>query len=208
MRGRLLVAALLAAALSFALPPSARAVDLPPSFAVDDAAPGAGFVLPTQIAFLPDGRFFVAEKRGRVYEVRGGIKQPTPIWSGENEVLNNGDRGLIGLAVDPNYFVNHYLYLVYTVEPDSSGKDTAGPAFSRLTRYQVNFTDSAAVIPSSRTILMGVDWPHGPISASSSHTIGALHFGRDGSLLVASGDGAEFNSVDLGGQEPGGFGAG
>ncbi len=188
--------------------PSAAVPVVPANFAVEDAAPGAGLTVPTAIAFLPDGRFFVTEKRGRVYEVRNGVRQANPTVSIENEVLNANDRGLLGIAVDPNYYVNHYLYLLYTVDPDSNGTETNNDAFARLTRYQVNFTDSASVIASSRAILFGHTWTSGPVSASPSHTIGALRWGRDGSLLVASGDGAQFNSVDSGGQDAGAFGAG
>jgi len=184
-----------------ALPASRVAADpvVPPSFAVDDAAPGANFVVPTGMAFLPDGRFFVAEKRGEVWEVRGGVKQPTPIWNGQTEVLDQHDRGLLGIAVDPHYFQNHFLYLMYTVDPDSDGNDLNDDAFGRITRYTVNFTDSTSVIASSRTILLGYNWPNGPVSASPSHTIGALRWGRDGSLLASMGDGAQYDFADGGG---------
>ena len=73
---------------------------------------------------MPDGRLLVAEKRGRVYVVDHGTKLPTPMWQRENEVLNNGDRGLLDVAVDPYFFVNHYVYFLYTVDPDSNGTDT------------------------------------------------------------------------------------
>src|SRR5262245_49971786 len=111
---RLLIIVGLSSAL---LAPSARAVpSVPANFAVEDAAPGASFVVPTAMAFLPDGRFFVAEKRGRVYEVRNGIKQPNPTLEIEASVLDVNDRGLLGLAVDPSYFANHFLYVFYTVD--------------------------------------------------------------------------------------------
>ena len=181
---------------------------VPPSFAVDDAAPGAVFLVPTAMAFLPDGRFLVAEKRGRVYEVRDGIRQPNPLWAHENEVLDEHDRGLLGLAVDPNYFANHYIYLFYCVDPDSDGNDLNDDAFTRLTRYQVGFADSSVVDSSTRTILLGVDWPHAPISASPSHLGGCLRWGTDGSLLVSVGDGAQFDLADVGGNDPGEFGPG
>ena len=49
---------------------------------VESAVPGASFGNPTAIAFLPDGRMLVAEKRGRVYAVANGVKHPAPLWSG------------------------------------------------------------------------------------------------------------------------------
>src|SRR6185503_3155785 len=131
------------AATAGADPPS-----LPPGFVWENAVTGSSFDTPTALAFLPDGRFFVAEKRGRVYLVTNGVQAATPHWSRELEVLNADDRGLLGLAVDPNYYVNHYVYLMYTVDPDSNGTDTDIGAFGRLTRYQVGFTDSTTFLAS------------------------------------------------------------
>jgi len=208
MRGRRFALLALALLGSATLPAISRAVTFPTNFAVDDAVPGAGFNVPTSIAFLPDGRFFVAEKAGRVFEVRNGVKQSNPLWDGQNEVLNVNDRGLLCVAVDPHYFVNHFIYLLYTVDPDSNGDDSNDDAFARLTRYTVNFTDSSSVVASSRTILLGYNWPNGPLSASPSHTIGAMRWGADGSLMVSVGDGAQFDSADKGGQDAGAFGTG
>jgi glucose/arabinose dehydrogenase len=193
-------------ALGAAWPSVARAqVSVPSGFAVEDATPGSTFDTPTGIAFLPDGRFFVAEKRGRVYLVTGGVRAPSPHWNGEREVLNADDRGLLDLAVDPKYFLNHYVYLLYTVDPDSNGMDDNGPAFGRLVRYRVGFTDSSTFEPSSRTVLMGSTWSNGPLSGSPSHTIGSLRWGEDGTLLVSEGDGASFTDTDAGGLHPGLF---
>ena len=150
--------------------PATAAPSGPANFSIDDAVPGAGFVVPTGIAFLPDGRLLVCEKRGRVYEVRKGVRRAAPLWSAENEVLDIGDRGLLGVAVDPNYFANHFIYLLYTVDPDSNGIDDNDDAFGRLTRYQVNFTDSNAVIASSRTILMGAHLARRAGVGVDSHT--------------------------------------
>ena len=181
---------------------------LPPGFSVDDAAPGAIFEVPTAIAFLPDGRLLVAEKRGRVYEVRGGIRQPNPLIAIENEVLDQHDRGLLGLAVDPHYFANHYIYLYYTVDPDSDGSDLNEYAFNRLARYQVSFADSSIVDTTTRAVLLGLDWPSAPVSASDSHTGGGLRWGNDGSLLLSIGEGANYQDPDAGGNDPGEFGPG
>jgi glucose/arabinose dehydrogenase len=188
--------------------PARCAPILPAGFAVDDAAPGAAFEVPTAIAFLPDGRFLVAEKRGRVYEVRDGIRQPNPLIAIESEVLSQNDRGLLGLAVDPHYFSNHYIYLYYTVDPDSDGVDLNTYAFNRLTRYRVGFTDSSSVDMTTRAVLLGPDWPNAPVSASDSHTGGGLRWGNDGSLLLSIGEGARYVYADPGGNDPGEFGPG
>ncbi len=197
-----------AIALAALLPRAAAAVvTLPTGFTVEDAVPGAGFLVPTSIAFLPDGRMLVAEKRGRVYLVENGVKRTTPVWARENEVLDSDDRGLLCVAADPHYFVNHFIYLLYTVDPDSNGVETNSDGFGRLTRYRMSVADSNVVDASTRTILMGVDWRHGALIASPSHSIGALRWGSDGSLLVSVGDGAQFNGMDDGGQDAAAFGA-
>jgi glucose/arabinose dehydrogenase len=183
------------------------ALTLPTNFVRDDVVPGVTFDTPTGIAFMPDGRMLVAEKRGRVWLVKNGIRHPTPLWSSENEVLNANDRGLLGVAVDPNYTANRYVYFLYTVDPDSNGTDDNNDAFGRLARYQVSAADSNVLAAGSRTILLGVDWRHGPASGSPSHTIGSLRFGTDGSLLVSAGEGAQFSMTDAGGNDAGLFGA-
>src|SRR5262245_53273233 len=82
----------------------------PPDFSIATLSPQLRFSLPTCLAFLPDGRLLVGEKAGRVYMVTNGVKSAAPLWDPQIEVLNSGDCGLVGIAVDPNYFVNHFVY--------------------------------------------------------------------------------------------------
>jgi glucose/arabinose dehydrogenase len=184
------------------LAPGVATSGVPPGFSIESAAPGAPFDTPTGIAFLPGGRLLVAEKRGRVIAVENGVKRPTPMWSGESEVLNSGDRGLLDVAVDPGYVTNHYIYLLYAVDPNGDGNDDDGVAFGRLTRYRVSFSDSNVVDPASRTVLLGATWAQGPLVGAPTHTIGSMRFGEDGSLLVSVGDGASYSDVDAGGLYP------
>jgi glucose/arabinose dehydrogenase/PKD repeat protein len=186
----------------------ARAITLPANFISENATPGTSFDTPTGIAFLPDGRMLVCEKKGRLLLVTNGVVQGTPVWSSLNEVLDQNDRGLLDVAVDPQFATNHRIYLLYTVEPDSNGVDTDNDAFGRLTRYELTTGNPMQTIASSRAILMGVDWPRGPLSASPSHTIGRLQFASDGSLLVSIGDGASYTLTDDGGNDAPAFGAG
>jgi glucose/arabinose dehydrogenase/chitodextrinase len=186
----------------------ALAVSVPPNFVVENIAPGATFTVPTGIAYMPGGRLLVCEKRGRVYFITNGVKSAQPLWSREMEVLDETDRGLLDCAVDPNYVTNHYVYFLYTCDPDSNNNDTNNNGFGRLTRYQVSFSDSTQLVAGSRTVLMGIDWPNGPVSDSPSHSIGCLRWGRDGSLLVSIGDGADYDHVDAGGLDATAYGPG
>jgi glucose/arabinose dehydrogenase len=190
-------------------PPPAHAVTtLPPDFVLENVVTSGTFSAPIALTWLPDGRMLVGEKRGRIWAVKNGVKNATPMWVGDAEVLNSFDRGFLDVAVDPNYAQNRYVYLLYTVDPDTNNIDGNDDGFGRLTRYQVSATDSNVLDPSTRTILMGVDWTSGPLIASPSHTIGSLRWGRDGSLLVSTGDGAQFSQVDAGGLDSAAFGAG
>ncbi len=185
------------------------APSVPSLFVVDDVTPGAVWDTPVGITFLPGGRMLVAEKRGRVYTVTNGVRSVSPLWQAEAQVLDNGDRGLLGIAVDPAYGTpgNRWLYLLYTVDPDSNNVDTDSDAYGRLIRIQVLPGDST-VDYNSRQVLFGADWPRGPVSGGDSHTIGSLRFAADSTLIVSVGDGAQYNSMDQGGQDPGAFGAG
>ncbi|MEO5617015.1 MAG: PQQ-dependent sugar dehydrogenase [Candidatus Eisenbacteria bacterium] len=185
---------------------SGSAPFVPADFVVEDITPGANFVVPTCIAPLPDGRILVGEKRGRVWAVKNGVRHPTPLWQSDAEVLDSYDRGLMGMAVDPNYLVNHLVYFLYTVDPDSDDVEDEIEAWGRLTRYQVSFADSNVVAPASRTILFGSQWSNGPLIASGSHTVGCARFGTDGSLLISIGDGSDFTvGPDMGGLQPNAF---
>jgi len=207
MRSRSLVRA--AGCLALLWAGAARAVTVPANFVVENAVPGTTFNAPTGMAFLPDGRLLVAEKQGVVWMVENGVTRAVPVWSSTNEVLNNYDRGLLDVAVDPNYEQNHYVYFLYTVDPDSDGVDTNIYAWGRLTRYQMNASgDTDVVNPASRTILMGSGWRDSPVTLYLSHTIGSLRWGRDGSLFVSEGEGANFDLPDPGGLQPDAFGPG
>lgn len=188
---------------------AAAAVQLPSQFVADNVVTSGGPLdTPVAIAFFPSGRFLVAEKDGVVWSVKNGVRSASPLINLSTEVLGGGDRGLLGIAVDPQYATNRYVYLLYTVDPDSNGIDTNDDGFGRLTRYQVSAVDSNVVDPASRAILMGVSWRKGPTTGSGSHTVGALRWGRDGSLLVSAGEGAQFEFLDAGGNDAQMFGAG
>ena len=126
----------------------AAAITVTPPFVAENAVPGVTFTNPTGIVFVPGGRMLVIEKRGQVFVVNAnGTRVATPMWSRMNEVLDHGDRGLLGIAVDPNYASNQFVYLLYTVDPDSNGTDNNDDAFARLMRYRVSAADSNTAGP-------------------------------------------------------------
>jgi len=58
-----------------------------------------------------------------------GARLSTPFVDLSRKVLYNGDRGLLGLTADPNFEVDHYVYLLFTVDPDSATTDVTKPAY-------------------------------------------------------------------------------
>src|SRR4051812_26575708 len=77
----------------------------------------SGLVNPTAIRFAPDGRVFVAEKRGTI-QMYDSVADTTPTQVADlrTEVHNFWDRGLLGLAIDPGFPTRPYLYALYTFD--------------------------------------------------------------------------------------------
>src|SRR5512132_3992736 len=67
---------------------------------------------PTAMAFAPDGRLFVCEQTGALRVIRNGALLSTPFLT--VTVDSNGERGLLGIAFDPAFETNHFLYVYYT----------------------------------------------------------------------------------------------
>lgn len=199
-------AALIVATLACVAVTPAHAVDLPFGFRLETLP--WSFNVPTDLAFLPDGRLLVSEKGGTVWVVTDTTQDV--LWDGNLEVLDTDDRGLLAIAVDPNYATNRYVYFLYSVDPDSNGVefDNYDDTFGRLTRYQVKAGDPRSVDPASRTVLIGFDWPHGFPDGSGKHVASRLLFAPDGSLLVGAGEGAHDDALDAGGRDPNLFLAG
>ena len=160
------------------------------------------------LAVAPDGRLFVIEKRGRVYIIQDDWRLASPFIDLGLEVLDNGDRGLLGIALDPNFATTPWVYLLYSVDPDGDGVDTDVPTFGRLTRYRASAGDPNVADLGSRQVLIGATWPAGIPCLHNTHGTGSLRFGEDGTLLVSTGDGAFVSPPDAGGRHPTAFGPG
>ena len=192
----------------------------PPALGEASAAVPAGFVEsvvfsgltnPTAVRFAPNGKIFVAEKSGLI-KVFDGVSDTTPTTFADlrTKVHNFWDRGLLGLAVDPNFPTAPYVYVLYThdaaiggtaprwgtVGGTSDGCSTPpGPTddgcvvSGRLSRLEAN----GDVMTGAEQVLIE-DW----CQQYPSHSVGSLVFGADGALYVSGGDGASFNVVDYG----------
>jgi YVTN family beta-propeller protein len=146
----------------------------------------ADAAFPVALAFAPDGTLFYNELHtGKIRVVQNGTLLPDAFY--QFKVSGQPETGLIGLAVDPNFARNHYLYVFYTSVPD--GQDNGGPngpnEVVRLTDVANQGTDLTPILR---------DLPSGPI-----HNSGQLRFGPDGMLYVSLGDNDQgSNAQDLG----------
>ena len=199
---RIIIGTLFATAL-FAVPILASAQIVEPGFQSEVVTDGLS--LATTLAFTDDGRIFIAEKGGTIKVVKNGVLLATPLVT-LTDVNSFGDRGLIGMAIDPNFAQNGYLYVSYTYE-NSPGSNVAGAKTGRVVRLTVA-GDTAS--ESSKLVLVGsvggtallpscADYATTSDcipSDSNSHSVGGLRFGPDGKLYATFGDGADFITED------------
>jgi len=69
---------------------------------------------PTALAFTPDGRMLVTTQPGQLRVYKDGKLLQTPALNLGSQMCSNSERGLLGVAVDPDFATNHYVYLYYT----------------------------------------------------------------------------------------------
>ncbi|MDX6626005.1 MAG: hypothetical protein QOE56_994 [Solirubrobacterales bacterium] len=203
--------------------PAAQASQLPPGFR--DQIVFSGLKEPTVIRFAPGGPIYVAEKTGIIVAYEGlGDTTPTTFADLRTEVNDSFDRGILGLAVDPNFPASPYLYALYTYDhvlgappgevpkwgkagqsgdgceakPAGTGVD-ACPVSGRLVRLTADATGGYEKALNGgdgkpEEKVLVEDW----CTQFSSHSVGALQFGPEGALYASAGEGADANNVDYG----------
>src|SRR5262249_37120181 len=156
-------------------------------------------------------RVFVAEKSGliKVFPALGSTTY-TVFADLRTNVHNYWDRGLLGLALHPNFPATPYVYVLYTLDaapggtpprwgqPGATSDDCPPPPGPRAAGCVVGgrlsrLTASGNVMSGQEQVLIE-DW----CQQYPSHSIGSLAFGADGALYVSAGDGASFNFTDYG----------
>jgi glucose/arabinose dehydrogenase len=133
----------------------------------------SGLSNPTAMEIAPDGRIFVCLQGGGLRVIKNGALLPTPFLT--LNVDPAGERGLLGIAFDPNFATNNFLYLYYTVPIE--------PRHNRVSRFTAN---GDVVVPGSETIILELE----NLTSATNHNGGAIHFGPDGKLYVAVGENA------------------
>ena len=128
----------------------------------------------TSMAFAPDGRLFVTIQDGDVRVVKNDQLLAAPFMTLPVDAVS--ERGVLGLTFDPDFSTNQFVYVYYTV-PDTG----TGTVRNRLSR----FTALGDVVRAGSERILNTF----PTLTAGNHNGGAIHFGEDGKLYVAIGDG-------------------
>src|ERR1043166_671773 len=141
-----------------------------------------GLSAPTAMAVHPDGRIFVCQQGGALRVIRNGVLLATPFVTVTTD--SNGERGLLGIAFDPNYAANHYVYVYYTA--------TTPATHNRISCFTADITKNEdTAVPGSEFVLMDLD----DLSSATNHNGGVIHFGTDGKLYVGVGENANSSNA-------------
>jgi len=128
--------------------------------------------IPWEIAFAPDGKIFFTERPGKLRVIEEGKLNPEPVISID---VSRGEGGLLGLALDPNFKENHYLYLHFTYSEFLS-------TFNKVVR----FTEKDSQLSDEMVLIDQI--PGGPF-----HDGGRIKFGPDDKLYITTGDSGNAN---------------
>ena len=148
-------------------PAEEPAVD-PERFEVNALA--TGLTQPMELSIAPDGTVYFIELAGKLKSFDPVTRAVTLV--GELTVTTAQENGLIGLALDPNFTENHWIYFQY------SPPDFPGQHISRFT-----IVDGKLDLASEKVLLKYEEQ-----RKECCHHAGSLHFGPRGELFIASGD--------------------
>ncbi|MCZ3387819.1 MAG: PQQ-dependent sugar dehydrogenase [Actinomycetia bacterium] len=138
---------------------------------------------PTDLAFTPDGRALITTQTGQLRVLRRDGLVPSPALDLSGRICDDNERGLLGVAVDPDFGANQWIYLFWTFDKFSSCRVAPGPTpVNRVTRFRLGARDHVAS-GSARVIVDNIPSP------TANHNAGDLAFGADGMLYITTGDG-------------------
>jgi glucose/arabinose dehydrogenase len=164
------------------------ATTVPPDFLQETVA--SGLTVPVDMSFLPDGRMLVAEHSGLIKLI--GPAGTTTFLDIRSRVNNYGERGLLGIAVDPLFQQNHFVYTYYVHEHDAA--NPTGPKTARLSQF---LTVGDTADPTSETVLLGSVSGDSCANVSADcipsdfrdHHGGTIRFAANGTIFLSTGDG-------------------
>lgn len=137
-----------------------------------------GLSSPTAMAFAPDNRLFVCLQGGQLRVIKNNVLLPDPFLTVSTD--SSGERGLLGIAFDPAFPTNNYVYVYYTI--------SVSPKQNRVSRFTA---DGDLAVANSEVVVLELD----NLSGATNHNGGAMHFGQDGKLYVAVGENANASNA-------------
>jgi glucose/arabinose dehydrogenase len=153
---------------------------LPPNFVDQQVAIVGG---PTALAFTPDGRLLITTQGGTLRVYQNGALVGTPALTFPSaQICSDFERGLLGVAVDPDFANNNYIYLFYTFRNGAGTCSGSTTPKNRVSRFVLPANNTVSL--ASETILVD-NMP----SPNGNHNGGDVQFGKDGHLYIAVGDG-------------------
>src|SRR5690606_23628049 len=110
---------------------------------------------PTALAFTPDGRMLVTTQSGELRVIKGAQLLPQPALTLGSQVCSNFERGLLGVAVDPQFSSNGHIYLFYTHNKHgacpTNQPDNPNNPVNRVSRCRM---EGDVVVPGSEVVLV------------------------------------------------------
>lgn len=144
--------------------------------AVELAPVQTGLAWPVALAFAPDGRVFFAERlSGNIRIIKNGAVLPTPFYTLTN-TDGSGERGLLGLALDPAFPSSPWVY-AYQTYHDIANATT----YNRIVRIQASGDTGLSI-----SVILRLP----PLSGATNHNGGVTAFGPDGKLYAVVGENA------------------
>ena len=129
-----------------------------------------GLNVPWEMVIAEDGRIFFTERPGQIREIRNGKVMEEPLLSLPAPFISKGEGGLLGLALDPEFKTNNYMYTYHTYEDNGQTKN-------RVLRLVVEKNQARI----DKVILDG-------IVGDTNHNGGRIKIGPDGMLYITAGD--------------------
>ncbi len=136
----------------------------------------ASVAAPTSMAFTPDGRMLVSSQGGTMRVVKAGALLATPALDITSKVCSNSERGLLGVAVDPSFTANGYVFVYYSFKKNPT---CDSGTVNRVARFVM----TGDTLGGETVLVDNIPSPAG------NHNAGYVHFGKDNLLYVSVGDG-------------------
>ena len=134
----------------------------------------SGLQAPWALDFANDGRIFLTEKTGIIRVIMDGELVDRPVFA--TDVAKFSEAGMLGLALDPNFDKNHFIYVYYTYV------DTKGSLWNKVVRLEEQDN-----IASNEEVLVD------KIPGAATHNGGRIKFAPDGKLYITTGDAADLS---------------